>query len=527
MSRLRSMSITAKLIVLLLLTAFSMAALALVSVLVTRDRIFSERENATRAVVETAWGIVNSYGEQAAAGTLDEQTAKDGALAALEGLRYAQTEYFWVNDMSPAMVMHPIKPEMNGDDLSQNADPDGKLLFMEMVEVVQVDGEGFVSYQWPKPGVDAPQPKISYVKGYEPWGWVIGSGVYVDDVNAVAMRDAGLLAGAAAVLLLGVGVVTTVVKRSIVSPIRQVTTVLTDSDISTRLDTGAGRTELEQLAIALNTMLDRTAAVTSGVASAAQGLDEAAEQLASSSVHIAESAADSAQRTTQVAAMSSDVSDGISTVAAGAQQMGASIAEISRGANEVSSMASAAVASSQAVTTAVQELGETSSAITDVVRTITSIAEQTNLLALNATIEAARAGEAGKGFAVVASEVKDLAQETARATGDITTRVDGIQAAVQRAERDISEITALVAAINDHQTTIAGAVEEQTATTQEIVSSVTRVSEASHEMTVALTAVGEATALTTGEAELVRSAATQLLHTSQELQNHLQVLGTR
>ncbi|ACV08337.1 methyl-accepting chemotaxis protein [Jonesia denitrificans] len=526
MSRIGSLTIAKKLTVLLVLTALTLIALTLISVTVTRERIYTEREDATRAVVETAWGIVNSYGEQAKAGTLSQEEAQQQALAVLEGLRYSGEEYFWVNDMNPTMIMHPFKPELNGSDLSGNADPDGKLLFVDMVDVVSANGEGFVNYQWPKPGVDAPQPKVSYVKGYEPWGWIVGSGVYVDDVNAAVMRDGGLLMAAAAVLVALVGAVTLGVKRSIVRPINTVTAALRSSDVTTRLDVGASRTELDHLAHALNGMLDRTTDITTGVAQAAHGIDAAAAQLAQSSEEIARTAHDSATRTTQVTQMSHRVSEGISTVAAGAQQMGASIAEISRGANEVSAMASNAVASSQSVTTTVTELGESSAAINDVVRAITSIAEQTNLLALNATIEAARAGDAGKGFAVVASEVKDLAQETARATGDITSRVESIQAAVEKAAQNIADITQLVISINDHQTTIAGAVEEQTATTHEIVTSVTAISEASHNMTSALEAVSEATDLSTSEAERVRSAASQLLTTAGDLQASLSVFTT-
>src|SRR5690606_17952817 len=119
-------------------------------------------------------------------------------------------EYFWINDMHPTMIMHPFKPELDGTDLTDDADPDGKHLFVEFVKAVEAAGAGFVDYQWPKPGADAPQPKISYVAGYEPWGWVIGSGVYVDDVRTVAVAEAGKL------LLSGLGIIVVIGGTSVV-----------------------------------------------------------------------------------------------------------------------------------------------------------------------------------------------------------------------------------------------------------------------------------------------------------------------
>ncbi|MET0396627.1 MAG: methyl-accepting chemotaxis protein, partial [Longimicrobiaceae bacterium] len=169
-----------------------------------------------------------------------------------------------------------------------------------------------------------------------------------------------------------------------------------------------------------------------------------------------------------VATAAGQVSTNVQTVSAGSEQMGASIREIAQNAAEVSKVAGQAVTAADATTATVAKLGESSLEIASVVKVITSIAEQTNLLALNATIEAARAGEAGKGFAVVANEVKELAQETAKATEDIAKRVETIQADTEGAVRAIGEISSIIGLINDSQSTIAAAVEEQTATTTEM-----------------------------------------------------------
>jgi methyl-accepting chemotaxis protein len=203
--------------------------------------------------------------------------------------------------------------------------------------------------------------------------------------------------------------------------------------------------------------------------------------------------------------------------------MGAAIGEIAQNAHAVARIAGEAVEIADATNQAVAALGESSSQIGNVVRVITSIAEQTNLLALNATIEAARAGDAGKGFAVVAGEVKELAQETARATGDISSQVESIQAAVTQAADEIGRISEIIGRINDFQTTIAGAVEEQTATTALMAESVSQVADGGRDIATILETVDEASQRTTAELESIRDASRALAATSRRLQEAVSV----
>jgi len=515
-SRLAALGIRTRLLALALLTAAGLVALVVVAVSGIERRIVEERQHATRAVVETALGVVEHFGQAAADGELSHDEAQAAALAELSTLRYSGEEYFWVNDMQPMMLMHPMKPELDGTDLTQNTDPDGKHLFVEMVDVVKADGAGFVVYQWPKPGAEAPQPKISYVAGYEPWGWVVGSGIYLDDVRAAAVADARGVVGAGAAVLVLLVLVSLAVSRSIVRPIGDATHALRSGDARVRLDRGRGK-ELDGLAVALNDTLDRTVAAAEQVTQAAHEVQESVRALAGTSEVLTGAADDSTRLTAAVETSAGDVAQSIDMVATGAHQMGASIHEIARNASQAAVVAAEAVEIAARTSRTVQQLGESSAQIGSVVKAITAIAEQTNLLALNATIEAARAGEAGKGFSVVAGEVKELAAETSKATSDIGQRVDAIQSAVALATREIEQIHDVVGKINDFQTTIAGAVEEQTATTSAMANAVSEAASGGRGIAENLRVVGEAQQRASDGIGTIRSATRELEVTARRL----------
>jgi methyl-accepting chemotaxis protein len=207
----------------------------------------------------------------------------------------------------------------------------------------------------------------------------------------------------------------------------------------------------------------------------------------------------------------------VQTVAAGSEEMGLSIREISTNTSEAAQIAAVAVNEAARATETIRQLGESSAEIGNVIKLITSIAEQTNLLALNATIEAARAGDAGKGFAVVASEVKDLAQETARATEDIGVRVNAIQQDTSGAVEVISRITEVIAKINDYQTTIASAVEEQTATTGEMSRSIGEVASGSSRIAANIADVAGASAGAVQGVTQTRQASEEVARTAEQL----------
>jgi methyl-accepting chemotaxis protein len=276
--------------------------------------------------------------------------------------------------------------------------------------------------------------------------------------------------------------------------------------------------EVGQMAKAAEATRQSMQDVLSQVGQASSTVAAAAEELTAVATQVGASSTAATEQLTEVTGSAEEVSRNVQTVAAGTEEMTASIREIAKNASDAAGVAARAVGVATATNATVAKLGESSAEIGNVIKVITSIAEQTNLLALNATIEAARAGEAGKGFAVVANEVKDLAQETSRATEDIARRVEAIQVDTDAAVAAISQISGIIAQINDTQSTIASAVEEQTATTNEMGRNVTEAAGGSHAIATTVSEAARGAAESTEAAKSAAQAAGELSHRAADLQ---------
>ncbi|PWJ47862.1 methyl-accepting chemotaxis protein [Quadrisphaera granulorum] len=335
----------------------------------------------------------------------------------------------------------------------------------------------------------------------------------MSDRGAAAYRSAvAVLIGFSALAVAFAIATAVVVARSITRPLGRVIDVQTGM-AQGRLDRRVGLTrkdEVGQLAASTDTTLDALASAMRDITTEATALTASAASLSSVSAQLASGAQESSAQSQVVAAASEEVTVSISTVAAAGEEMTAAIAQIATATSEASQMASAAVAAAGSAGQAIERLGVSSREIGDVVKLITSIAEQTNLLALNATIEAARAGELGKGFAVVAGEVKELARQTAQATDEITAKVSATQGDAEAAAAAVTQISDVIAKIDEVQATIAAAVEEQSATTSEMVRNVTEVSTGSAQISENIAGIAAGTEQNKGSAGHTASMAADL-----------------
>jgi methyl-accepting chemotaxis protein len=438
---------------------------------------------------------------------------------------------------------------MNGNDLASYKDPNGKLLFVDFVNAVKKDGSGFVPYEWPKPGFDKPQPKLSYVVGFAPWNWVIGTGVYIDDLQAqtwVSTQRSLIVAGAILLFMLAVSIF---VARSITAPLQRMTVTMNDL-ASGKLDVevpGVGRgDEVGEMAKAVEVFksnavarqsleTEQRAAESRAVASRKADMNKMADDFEAAVGRIVETVSSASSQlevsagtltataeraqvlTTTVAAASEEASTNVQSVASATEEMASSVTEISRQVQESARMANDAVGQARTTNDRVSELSKAATRIGDVVELINTIAGQTNLLALNATIEAARAGEAGRGFAVVASEVKSLAGQTAKATEEVATQIGAIQSVAGDATEAIEQVSKIITEMSGIAANVASAVEEQNAAVATIAEGVNRASSEARSGAAAMTRVAGASTDARKTADDVKALAEELAGDAEQL----------
>jgi len=492
--------------------------------------LLAEKMQKTKNLVEVPYSILERQYQLETEGKISRIEAQRRAIEAIKPMRYAGGNYFWINDEHLMMIMHPIKPEMDGTDLTSFRDPSGKAIFVESVKAAQASAGGYVYYLWPKPGNEQPVAKLSFVKKFAPWGWVIGTGVYIDDVDS-AWRESALTAlGLSLACMVPLVVVSVATSRSTFLRLSDMVERFKDvaegeGDLTKRIPI-TKQDEIGELAKWFNVFLDKLQDMIKSITTAAQQVGGASEDVSNTSQQISANSQETSAQANVVSTTAEQVSQNLQTVATGAEEMGASIKEIAKNATEAAKVATAAVAVAETATATVGKLGESSAEIGQVIKVITSIAQQTNLLALNATIEAARAGEAGKGFAVVANEVKELAKETAKATEDISHKIEAIQTDTKAAVGAIASISQVINQINDISNTIATAVEEQNATTNEMARNVGEAARGSGEITSNIAGVAQAAESTSRGATETQSAAQLLVEMSTQLRTLVEQFKT-
>ncbi|HEY2929265.1 methyl-accepting chemotaxis protein, partial [Piscinibacter sp.] len=360
-------------------------------------------------------------------------------------------------------LFHPIKPELENKDMSDFKDPNGKLLFVEFVAQVKSDGAGYVDYLWPRPGAKEPEPKRSYVKGFAPWGWVMGSGVYIDDVLGVAKKETAIAFAAVALLALLCLVGIELLVRRLQARLRlaaQVMEAVAAGDLSKSVEPGA-QDEVGRLLTQVATMQTRLADMVRQIRASTDSISTASSEIASGNQDLSARTEQTASNLQQAASSMEQLTGTVKQSADSARQAN----QLASSAAEVAARGGAVV--SQVVST-MDEINTSSKKIADIIGVIDGIAFQTNILALNAAVEAARAGEQGRGFAVGAGEVRNLAGRSAEAAkeikGLIGASVDRVEAGsrlVADAGKTMQEIVGSVQRVTDIIGEITAAAAEQ------------------------------------------------------------------
>ncbi len=551
------MGFSGKLYFIIAMSCAGLLAISALQVWQLRSGLMDQKHTELTHLVESALSIMQAENTASTRGEIPLDEAKSRASQRIAQLRYGNGDYFWINDLDAKMIMHPIKPELNGKDVSTIKDPNGKQLFVEFVNVAKRDQAGFVDYMWPKPngaGASEPQPKLSRVAQFAPWGWIVGTGIYIDDLEAqvwsslkqtllsaslvvlvlisitlmiargmaramkatiAAMR--ALASGQLDVILPGlkrqdeIGEIARAVEQFKLRANEQAHADAHEKELRTQAEMDARKLEMVRLAsqfeLAIGGIVDTVALTSAQLTDAASEMTQTAHQTGSLSA--------------EVVRATTEASANVQSVAAATEELSASVREVARQVQDSNAITQHAVTQAEATNTRISQLVTAANRIGDVVKLITEIAEQTNLLALNATIEAARAGDAGRGFAVVASEVKALATQTAKATEDINAQIQDIQNATGASVESIKSITDTISQVSTIAATIANAVEEQGGAAQEISRNAQLAASGTNLVLENITAVSRGAAQTGATSDQVLTSAHALTDNSRRLRSEV------
>ncbi|MEJ2201062.1 MAG: methyl-accepting chemotaxis protein [Desulfuromonadaceae bacterium] len=514
-----------------------------------KTNLLSGKKQMVQHTVEAAWGIIDYFATQAGNGTLSREEAQQAAKEALRHSRFEGSNYFWINDLNPTMVMHPIKPELEGQSLSASKDPNGKALFVEMATIAKTQGQGFVDYQWAKPGIDRPVDKVSFVKLLPQWNWVIGAGIYIDDIDAELVHIFRLMAGIVLFVILVSLLLVYITARSLATPLGKVKSMLEEmakGHLDARLKLNR-RDEIGQMAATLDRfsdslehdMVDNLSRLAGGDLTINVVPHDEKDIIRGTLNRLGHDLNDLVTQvqiaSEQIAAASVQVSDGSQHLSEGMSSSASSMEEVSSSITEIGSQTklnaeNAGQAQQQAgvareaaekgntkmkeMVVAMQDIDTAGQNISKIIKVIDEIAFQTNLLALNAAVEAARAGQHGKGFAVVAEEVRNLAARSAKAAHETAELIEGSVTKTRNGSAIAKQTSTALVDIVDSVTKMSDLVAEIAAASNEQADGIGQIS-------IGMDMIDQTTQQATANSEESAAAAEELSAQANELRGML------
>jgi methyl-accepting chemotaxis protein len=473
--------------------------------------LINEKEAKLNALVDVAIAITDKYYQDVQSGSMAEDEAKTLALAAIDKLRYSGNEYYFTIDIQGTMIQHAFAKQLVNTKVLAMQDPNGVKLFQKMIQGTEQKDVARVDYMWNKPQQENPSPKMSVVKRFKPWGWIIGTGIYVDDIQADRNQFITQYLLLLTLVWLPVILLLFFIIRSISGPMVETIAAFKniakgEGDLTLRLSE-EGNDELKQIAHHFNTFIEKVQKLIISVSDSVDESSRLAKNMSTITQQANQISSNVQAETTNVATAINQMSVTASEVASNAQlaaesthnadtEADKSAAVVDNAMQKISELSTELAATEEVA----KSLQVSSSKIGQILDVIVGIADQTNLLALNAAIEAARAGEAGRGFAVVADEVRTLASRTQASTSEINLIIDAIRSAIDsvnssveraktKSSETVNETQQVVGALNNIKSSIdqisqmniqiAAATEEQSTVITELNMNITRINDMS------------------------------------------------